>query len=118
MIVNYPQTAFSEFMYLNVPTILVCNKKFWFFQKKSLKMFELFKKNKMAFEDFKDAEKYIVKNWDEIYYWWHSKKIQEVRKLYLKNFFNVEKIGFINGQNLLKIKKSFNKICFHIVNKI
>ena len=94
-------------MYLNVPTILVCNKKFWFFQKKSLKMFELFKKNKMAFEDFKDAEKYIVKNWDEIYYWWHSKKIQEVRKLYLKNFFNVEKNWFYKWSKFIANQKKF-----------
>jgi len=107
MIVNYPQTAFSESMYLNVPTILVCNKKFWFFKKKSLKMFELFKKNKMAFEDFKDAEKYIVKHWGEIYNWWHSKKIQEIRKLYLKNFFNVEKNWLYKWSKFIANQKKF-----------
>ena len=117
MIVNYPQTAFQS-LCISMFLQYWCVIKNFGFSKKSLKMFELFKKNKMAFEDFKDAEKYIVKNWDEIYYWWHSKKIQEVRKLYLKIFLTLKKIGFINGQNLLQIKKSFKKICFHIVNKI
>ena len=69
-------------------------------------MFELFKKNKMAFEDFKDAEKYIVKNWDEIYYWWHSKKIQEVKKLYLK-IFNVEKNWFYKWSKFIENQKKF-----------
>ena len=86
MIVNYPQTAFSSSMYYNVPTILICNKKFWFFKKESLRMFNLLKKNKMAFENFEDAQKHIIKNWDGIYHWWNSKKIQNIRKLYLKNF--------------------------------
>ena len=110
MIVNYPQTTFSESMYFNIPTILICNRRFWFFKKESLKMFELLKKNKMAFENFKDAQKHIVKNWDEIYYWWNSKNIQKVRKLYLKNFFKVEKnwsnrwSNFITNQK----KKVFN----------
>ena len=100
MIVNYPQTTFSESMYFNIPTILVCNKKFWFLKKKSLKMFNILKKNKMAFESFEDAQKHIVKNWDKIYYWWNSRNIQQIRKLYLKKFFNVEKIGSIDGQIL------------------
>ncbi len=108
MIVNYPQTAFSESMYFNVPTILVCNKKFWFFKKKSLKMFELLKKNKMAFEDFKDAQKHIIKNWDEIYYWWNSKKIQEIRKIYLKNFFPVEKNWFNKWSQFISSQKKLN----------
>lgn len=105
MIVNYPQTSFSESMYLNVPTILICNKKLWFFKKKSLKIFKLLKKNKMAFEDFKDAQRHIVKNWDEIYYWWNNKKIQEIRKLYLKSFFKVEKNWFNQWSKFITMQK-------------
>lgn len=110
MIVNYPQTSFSESMYLNIPTILICHRKFWFFKKESLKMFELLKKNKMAFENFKDAQKHIVKNWDEIYYWWNSMNIQRIRKLYLKNFFKVEKNWFDRWSNFItnQKKKVFN----------
>ena len=105
MIVNYPQTAFSSCMYYNVPTILVCNKKYWFFKKKSLKMFNLLKKNNMAFENFEDAQKYIEKNWEEIYYWWNNKKIQKIRKLFLKDFFNIEENGLANWLNFVSIQK-------------
>ena len=68
-------------------------------------MFELLKKNKMAFENFKDAEKHIVKNWDEIYFWWNSKNIQKIRKLYLKNFFKVEKNWFNSWSNFITNQK-------------
>lgn len=105
MIVNYPQTAFSSLMYYNVPTILICNKKFWFFRKKSLKMFNLLKKNKMAFENFEDAERHIIKNWDGIYHWWNNKKIQNIRKLYLKNFFNIKNNWFEEWLNFISIQK-------------
>ena len=91
MLINYPQTAFSSSMYYNLPTILICEKKLWFFKKKSLKMFNLLKKNKMAFENFEDSQKHIIRNWDNIHLWWNSEKIQNVRKIYLKNFFNIEK---------------------------
>ena len=110
MIVNYPQTAFSSSMYYNIPTILVCDKKFWFFKKKSLKMFKLLKQNKMAFENFSDAQKHIIKNWDKIYYWWNSKNIQDTRKLYLKNFFNIEENWLDRWTNFIfdQKKKVFN----------
>ena len=94
MIVNYPQTAYSSCMYYNVPTILVIDNKFWMLKKNSLKMFKLLKKNKMAFEKFEDANKYIVENWNNIYLWWNNKQTQKIRKLYLKNFFNIKEDWF------------------------
>lgn len=110
MLVNYPQTAFSSCMYFNVPTILICEKKFWFFKKKSLRMFNLLKKNNMAFENFNDARKFIVKNWDETHNWWSSNKIQKIRKLYLQNFFNIEKNWMNKWSNFIykEKKKLFN----------
>ena len=57
-------------------------------------MFKLLKKNKMAFEKFEDANKYIVENWNIIYLWWNNKQTQKIRKLYLKNFFNIKEDWF------------------------
>ena len=57
-------------------------------------MFKLLKKNKMAFEKFEDANKYIVENWNNIYLWWNNKQTQKIRKLYLKNFFNIKEDWF------------------------
>jgi len=105
MIINYPQTAYSSSMYYNVPTILVCDKQLWFFKKKSLKMFNILKKNKMAFENFEEAEKYIVKNWDEIYSWWNSVQVQKIRKLYLEDFFNIKNNWFAEWSNFVSNQK-------------
>ena len=68
-------------------------------------MFNLLKKNNMAFENFEDAQKYIEKNWEEIYYWWNNKKIQKIRKLFLKDFFNIEENGLANWLNFVSIQK-------------
>ena len=68
-------------------------------------MFNLLKKNNMAFENFEDAQKYIEKNWEEIYYWWNNKKIQKVRKLFLKDFFNIEENWLANWLNFVSIQK-------------
>ena len=40
IIMTYPQTAFSEAMYSNVPTILIFVKSHWQFSKDSLNIFE------------------------------------------------------------------------------
>ena len=73
-------------------------------------MFKLLKQNKMAFENFSDAQKHIIKNWDKIYYWWNSKNIQHTRKLYLKNFFNIEEDWLDKWTNFIfdQKKKVFN----------
>ena len=109
MMVNYPQTTYSSCMYYNIPTILVTENKFYLF-KKSLKMFNELKKNNMAFNKFEDASKYIIKNWDNIYYWWNSDQIQKIRKLYLKIFSMLERIGLMSGQNLLKDQKKKSRL--------
>ena len=105
MMVNYPQTTYSSCMYYNIPTILVTENKFYLFKKKSLKMFNELKKNNMAFNKFEDASKYIIKNWDNIYYWWNSDQIQKIRKLYLKNFFDVREDWFDEWSKFIKDQK-------------
>tara|TARA_Y100000590_G_scaffold86212_1_gene96549 strand:+ start:25954 stop:27789 length:1836 start_codon:yes stop_codon:yes gene_type:complete len=90
IIVTYPQTAYSEAMYSNVPTILLIKKKFWNFSESALNMFDDLKKNKMAFDDFDEAKNHINKYWNNIDSWWKSENIQGVRKKFLENFFNVK----------------------------
>ena len=40
----------------------------------------------MAFNKFEDASKYIIKNWDNIYYWWNSDQIQKLKTISKKFF--------------------------------
>ena len=70
----------------------------------------------MAFENFEEAEKYIVKNWDEIYSWWNSVQVQKIRKLYLKDFLTLKIIGLLNGQTLFQIKKNY--FLKYIINNV
>lgn len=91
VIINYPQTSFSECLFLNIPTILICNQRVWQFEKKSKACFLKLKKYKMAFENFRDAEKHIKKIWHDPNSWWQDKDIQKTRQKYLNTFFPVKK---------------------------
>ena len=82
IILTYPQTTFSEAMYSNVPTILILKKNLHFLTKKSLVLFDVLKKNKIAFEDFNEAKIHINENWKELDKWWKSNNVQFARNEY------------------------------------
>ena len=90
IIVTYPETAFSEVMYSNTPTILIIKKDHWQFSKAALQTFNVLKENKIAFDDFNEARIHINKYWKELDLWWKSENVQSARKSYLVNFFNVK----------------------------
>ena len=69
-------------------------------------MFNSLKKNKIAFENFVEARKHINNSWDKVDSWWNDKKVQDVRKKYLKNFFNVNTNWYDEWLNYLKIIKN------------
>ena len=89
IIVTYPETAFSQAMYSNIPTILITKKEYYPFTKTALKTFDILKKNKIAFEDFNEAKDHVNKYWKELDIWWGNEEVQSARKNYLTNFFNV-----------------------------
>ena len=90
IISTYGQTAFSEAMFSNIPTILIIKKNDWMLTEKSWNIFNILKENKMAFEDFNEAKIHIHKYWKEIDKWWKLKNVQSARKEYLANYFNVK----------------------------
>ena len=90
IIVTYPQTAFSEAMYSNTPTILIIKKDHWQFSESALHIFNILKENKIAFENFNDAKNHINEYWNEMDVWWKRKNVQFARKKFLENFFNVK----------------------------
>ena len=45
----------------------------------------------MAFENFNDARKFIVKNWDETHNWWSSNKIQKLENCICRIFLILKK---------------------------
>ena len=90
IISTYPQTAFSEAMYCNVPTLLIIKRNHYQFSKDALNTFNNLKKNKIAFESFNDAAIHIHKHWEQIDLWWKSENVQAARKFFLLNFCNVK----------------------------
>ena len=59
----------------------------------------------MAFENYNEMIKFLNKNYETINNWWNQKKIQQTRKEYLKNFFNINQDwnkDWTNYVNLLK----------------
>ena len=94
VISTYPETAFSEAMHFNVPTILVIKEKHWQLAQKSLDIFNILKANQIAFEDFSEAKTHINKSWKEIDLWWKRENVQFARREFLKNFFNVKSNWF------------------------
>jgi putative transferase (TIGR04331 family) len=89
IIFNLPSTSYSEAISLNIPSILYCNVKQILLDKKSEKLFYLMKKNKMAFDNHKKLLEHIKKIWQDPYYWWDLKIVQEIRNNYLRQYYNV-----------------------------
>ena len=84
---NFAQTAFTESMHFNIPSILICSSSTMIFDKGSMKIFKILKKNDMAFENIRDCIDFLNRNWNNIENWWNSKKIQKARKAYLNSHF-------------------------------
>ena len=89
IIFNIPSTSYSEAVSLNIPSILYCNAKQILLDNKSEKLFYLMKKNKMAFDNRKKLLEHLKNIWQNPYYWWDSKRVQEIRNNYLIQYYNI-----------------------------
>ena len=94
LIITYPETAFSQAMYSNVPTILIVKKNNYLFSKTALNTFDELKKSKIAFDDFDEARIHINRHWEEIDLWWKQKNVQSAKEMFLTNFCNVKSDWF------------------------
>ena len=103
----YPQTSFTESIYLNVPTILITDINF-FDNKVKKNILKKFKHNNMFFNNTTDAFKFINKNWFNLEEWWKSNKVQVSRKLFLDNFFDIKSDNLNDWQAF--IKKELSKL--------
>ena len=103
---NYGQTSFTECMYLNIPSIIFFKKDIMQLDNFSNQIFLNMKKNNLAFEKPEKLIKHINQNWNDLNDWWHSKKVQDLRKIYLNNYFFKQKNPIEKWDRFLrKIKK-------------
>jgi len=80
-------TSFFESMYYNQPVILIYDDRLLYGCYKSFKKYlKILKKNNICFYNSSDASKFINKNYNNLEDWWFSKSVQNVRKLFCKNF--------------------------------
>ncbi len=79
-------TSILETMYLNIPTIIILDKKVPF-SKISKNIFLDLKKNNIFFDDPKRASKFIEKIWENgIHSWWNSNNVQRAVKKFNLTF--------------------------------
>ena len=108
MIVTYPETVFSESMNANIPTILIIDKNEWPFSKKALQTFDDLKKNKIAFENFNEVNTHINKFWKDMDSWWLQQNVQNSRKNFLNDFYNVKPHWDKEWSDYIHSSHSFN----------
>ena len=73
-------------MSANIPVILFTPFNNESYNTETLKVFSEMKKNFIFFNNYKNAAKFINKNWNDIDNWWYSKKTQKSRKYFLNKF--------------------------------
>ena len=88
IIFNFPSTAYSESMSLNIPSILYTDPKNILLDTKSEKLIYSMKKNQMVFSNPYKLLQHIKKIWYYPNNWWSEERIQKIRSFYLKNYFN------------------------------
>ena len=85
IICSYPQTTFSDSMYLGKPTILVFDPTYWDIHPAFTELVEVLRNAKVVFFKGSDAVEHIKKISNNISEWWLSDSVQEARNLFLRD---------------------------------
>ena len=79
-------TTFLISMFLNIPTILILDKKIEKLRPNAKKFYKALKNNNILFYDPERAAKFVNKIENSVENWWYSKNIQKTRKNFCSNF--------------------------------
>jgi hypothetical protein len=105
VVCTYPETTFALSMYSCVPTVVIYNKDHYIFHNKTNKLIKKLIKNKIIFNDSKQAAKHINKIWDNPEAWYNSLEVKKVRNLFLKTA-----LGVAFPRDIEQEKKNWNMI--------
>tara|TARA_Y100000389_G_scaffold204658_1_gene258665 strand:- start:2146 stop:3846 length:1701 start_codon:yes stop_codon:yes gene_type:complete len=97
---NY-STAFLQSILLNIPVIVFLNKNAYFLKKNYEKYFINFYKVGIFQKSAVDCSKFVNKISNNPFKWWYSKKVQNVRKKFLKENINTKNLE-VALYNLIK----------------
>lgn len=77
------QTTFLETMFMNVPSYVLYNNKFWNVSNKAKLIIKKLEDTKILFYNHKELGKHLNQNYLKIENWWESKKVQNARLSFL-----------------------------------
>ena len=98
----FPQTAYVESIYKNIPTILIGNKYCIFKSSNNQLILKKLKLCNMYFDDLKSAVNFLNSNHNNIFKWWNNRKVQETRKFFLNKYYDISDNKFTKFKNFLK----------------
>ena len=89
-------------MSLNLPTLLIFNKKFCDIRKNAKKDFNDLKKVNILFNNPINAANFINKNYNNLEEWWSNPELQRIRKFFCYKYVRKTKDPFKNFKKILK----------------
>ena len=103
MICDYPQTTFFDCI-LRGPTVLIFDyEKNWQPEKKLIKLYNKLETSNLIFRNIDSAITFINNNWCNIYEWWASSKISDLRKEITQEFcIKTNSDGLLKWDNYIK----------------
>jgi putative transferase (TIGR04331 family) len=91
VVCSYLSTTFMELMAANTPVILFTPFSLKSYNNETIASFNLLEKNKIYFNSYDKAAKFINKNWMNIDDWWNTNNVQKSRKAFLNKFCKINK---------------------------
>ena len=98
---GYLSTTFSESINLNVPTVGLIEKKFYYYSNKFDKLLKYFETNNILFSDSKKLVKFLKKNNYDLEEWWRSNKIRKILDIYKNDVLGQKNEGFKNWKKII-----------------
>lgn len=98
---GYLSTTFSESINLNVPTVGLIEKKFYYYSNKFDKLLKYFETNNILFSDSKKLVKFLKKNNYDLEEWWRSNKITKIIDIYKNDVLGQKNEGFKNWKKII-----------------
>ena len=95
-------TGYLESLSLNLPTLLIFNKKFCDIRKNAKKDFNDLKKVNILFNNPINAANFINKNYNNLEEWWSNPELQRIRKFFCYKYVRKTKDPFKNFKKILK----------------
>ena len=103
VILTNNNTSFLETIGVNKPCVLLVNKKISFLRSSAFKYYKKLSKVRIFHNSVDKCIEHITKNFDELYEWWDSKTVENVKKEFCKRYANTEDSSL---QKTIKIFKN------------